>query len=78
MKKCEYHLILKDKHEKIVWERCERKRKICFQFVDSIIDDNLIQSQEPLMDLLIHLEKRKDYGLSVLRAGVRREESEKE
>lgn len=72
MKKCEYTLTLTDHNGKVVWERSERKRKICYQFLDSIINDNLIQVQEPLMDLLIHLEKRPDYGLSVLRAGIRR------
>ena len=72
MKKCAYTLELKDKSGKIVWTRTERKKKICFQFIDEIVDKNLIQEPEPLMQLLIHLEKRPDYGVSVLRAGVRR------
>ena len=75
MKKCEHSLTLTDRHNKIIWARCERKRKICFQFVDAIIDDNLIQAQEPLMELLKHLEKRRDYGVSVLRAAVRRDDA---
>lgn len=76
MKKCEHTLTLKNKHDKVLWERTERKRKICFQFVDAIIDENLIQSEEPLMDLLKHLETRKDYGVAVLRAAVRRDEKD--
>ena len=77
MKKCEYSLTLKDRHNKVIWERSERKKKICFQFVDEIVDKNLIQVDEPLMELLKHLEKRKDYGVSVLRAAVRRDEVDK-
>jgi len=73
MKKCAYTLKLVDQHGNIVWSRTERKKKICFYFLNAIIDENLIQSKEPLMDLLIHLERRPDYGLSVLRAAVRRE-----
>ena len=73
MKKCEYSLQLIDRKGNVVWSRSERKKKICYQFIDSVIDENLIQSPEPLMDLLIHLEKRKDYGVSVLRAAVRRD-----
>lgn len=73
VKKCAYTLELKDKNGKVVWSRTERKKKICFQFVDTVIDENLIQEKEPLMELLKHLENRKDYGVSVLRAAVRRE-----
>jgi hypothetical protein len=78
MKKCEYTLNLVDHKGKVVWSRSERKKKVCFRFIDSVIDENLIQSNEPLMDLLIHLEQRPDYGVSVLRAGVRRERGDKE
>jgi len=73
MKKCAYTLKLEDSKGKVVWERTERKKKICFQFLDEVIDKNLIQEPEPLMRVLIHLEKRPDYGLSVLRAGIRRD-----
>jgi hypothetical protein len=73
MKKCAYTLEFKDHSGKVVWSRTERKKKICLQFLDTMIDENFIQSPEPLMSVLIHLEKRRDYGLSVLRAGVRRE-----
>lgn len=72
MKKCEHTLTLKDRHGNIKWERKERKKKICLKFLDEMIDSNLIDSKEPLTDVLIHLEKRPDYGLRVLRAAVRR------
>ena len=73
MKKCAYTLTLTNHKGEIVWQRTERKKKICFQFLDNLIDENLIQEPEPLMQVLIHLERRRDYGLSVLRAGIRRE-----
>lgn len=77
MKKCEYTLTLKDKHGITKWERSERKRKLAFMAIDSFIDENWLQTpdnqENSLMQVLIHLEKRRDYGLQVLRAGVRRD-----
>jgi hypothetical protein len=75
MKKCEYTLQLIDHKGNIVWSRSERKSKISLLFVDNIIDDKWF-GEESLMKILIHLEKRPDYGVSVLRAGVRRGEDE--
>jgi len=74
MKKCEYTLQLIDHKGTIVWSRSERKAKISLIFVDTIIDDKWF-GEESLMKILIHLEKRKDYGVSVLRAGIRRDDT---
>ena len=79
MKKCEFNLMMTNKRGNILIQiEKKTRRDLCYRFVDAIIDDNLIQAQEPLMELLKHLEKRRDYGVSVLRAAVRRDEVEKE
>jgi hypothetical protein len=45
-------------------------------FVDEMLKEKWLHTdenkQDSLMTLLIHLEKRPDYGLQVLRAGIRR------
>lgn len=80
MKKCEYTLQLIDHKGNIVWSRSERKKKICIMFVDEMLKEKWLHTdenkQDSLMTLLIHLEKRPDYGLQVLRAGIRRDDKE--
>lgn len=73
MKKCEYTLQLLNNRGEVVWSRSERKSKISLLFVDNCIDNKWF-GEESLMKILIHLERRPDYGLSVLRAGIRREQ----
>jgi hypothetical protein len=72
MKKCAYNLELKNEHGDTVLSLCDRKTKMVYRFVDAMIEDKWL-GDESLMRLLIHLEKRKDYGVSVLRAAVRRD-----
>jgi len=78
MKKCEYTLQLVDHKGNVVWSRSERRKKICIQFVDEMLKEKWLHTddnkEDPLMTLLIHLEKRPDYGLQVLRAGIRRDD----
>jgi len=78
MKSCPYTLILMDKKGNIKWKKEDRKKRICFAFIDEMLRENWLQTecnrQDSFLTLIIHLQARPDYGLTLLRAGVRRDD----
>ena len=75
VKKCAYNLELKNEHGITMLSLCDRKTKIVYRFMDTMIEDKWL-GEETLMQLLIHLERRKDYGVNVLRAAIRRDKGD--
>lgn len=73
-KKCPHTIILMDEKGNTKWQtkKPDRKIKVCFKFIDTMIEENWLSTtpnkQESLIQLIKHLQARNDWTINLLRA----------